>query len=207
MCSKPPHVKLFAAVEEENLSSVEAILSKGSVDLGFQHHDFGGQTVLHRAARHLDAGILKALLKAGADPLVVSQDGKTALMTAVYFGNVQAVKTIIEIGINDLLGMIDDSRANAFHYGSQKGRAEILTLLLNVCPGDAQNFVNACDAGNNTPLHKAALGGHNSAIRVLLDHGADPAAKNFDNMTAAECCAFAKPDGYESCVEMLQSKK
>jgi cytohesin len=206
MCTKPPHIKLFGAVEAQDLNAVEAILSKGSVDLGFQHPDMGGASVLHRAARHTEAGIFNALLRAGADPLAISKDGKTALMTAVYFGNVKTVKSLLNLGIGDLLGIADDSRSTAFHYCSQQGHSEILSMLIEASGEEVNTLISSRDAGNNTPLHKAAIGGHVDAVRLLLKSGAESSVKNFDDMTPAQCCIFFEPKGYEACMAALETK-
>ena len=46
--------------------------------------------------------------------------------------------------------------------------------------------VNACDTAGQTALHKAAFLGYAAAVRVLLDSGADPSARDGDGRTALD---------------------
>lgn len=46
--------------------------------------------------------------------------------------------------------------------------------------------VNSRDAAGQTALHKAAFLGYAAAIRVLLDHHADPAARDHSGLTPLE---------------------
>lgn len=46
--------------------------------------------------------------------------------------------------------------------------------------------VNACDTTGQTALHKAAFLGYAAAVRVLLDNGADPGARDHAGVTALD---------------------
>jgi ankyrin repeat protein len=46
--------------------------------------------------------------------------------------------------------------------------------------------VNACDTAGQTALHKAAFLGYAAAVRVLLDSGADPGARDGGGLTALD---------------------
>jgi ankyrin repeat protein len=46
--------------------------------------------------------------------------------------------------------------------------------------------VNATDLSGETPLHKAAAAGNPGIVMYLLEHGANPMIKSFQNKTALD---------------------
>jgi hypothetical protein len=70
------------------------------------------------------------------------------------------------------------------HRPAESGNAAVLETML-ACGFDP----GAKDKDSVTPLHRAAMGGHVEAARVLLDHGADVHA--LDGMFAAPPLVWA----------------
>ena len=70
------------------------------------------------------------------------------------------------------------------HRPAESGNAAVLETML-ACGFDP----NAKDKDNVTPLHRAAMGGHVDAVRVLLNHGADVNA--LDGMFSASPLVWA----------------
>ena len=71
------------------------------------------------------------------------------------------------------------------------GESDIVELLLVHHAG-----INEGDRNGDTPLHYAARGGNLSAVRVLLDHGADPTVWNKQNRTAADVAEYRITKGF-----------
>jgi Ankyrin repeats (3 copies) len=129
--------------------------------------------------------LIELLCDCGAEP-----DG--ALEAAAAHGELEAAKALMRRGarINlpvaavlgkfeesqNLLATADDSdRRKALALASQYGREAIVQLLLDagVDPNGYRGFHS-----HSTPLHQAALGGHEHVARLLLEHGASADARD-----------------------------
>ena len=110
-----------------------------------------GATPLLRAALCGDLTVVRLLLDHGADPLIPTFDMTTPLMAAAGVGWAEGF---------------------TFQY-SEDETVELLKLLL-----DKGAVVNAANKDGITALHGAAYKGANKAVQLLVDRGADLAAKD-----------------------------
>ena len=134
---------------------VQLLLSKGAkVDAP----DPAGITPLIAALSVDDRQTARLLLAAGADVHSVARIGTTAtpLIAAAYRGNVDTIRTL-------LAHKVDVSTRSADDNGRVKNG-----LILS---------------GRVTALHAAVSSGELDAVRVLLDGGADPNARDIRGMT------------------------
>ena len=120
-----------------------------------------GTTPLLRAAKALDAPVVRLLLRHGADISLSNSRGITPVMAAAGMGSVDA-----------------DTRGFYLSEDTQKRAIDSLTLLL-----EAGGDVNAKDPRGLTPLHEAARWGWNDVVRFLVAKGADLNAKDAKGMT------------------------
>jgi ankyrin repeat protein len=104
-----------------------------------------GATPFLRAAQSGDAKLMRLLLDYGADPLITTKNGDTALMVAAGIGWVEGV---------------------TFEW-SPKENLEAVKMSLELGID-----VNAADADGRTALHGAAHKGRNDVVQMLIDHGA-----------------------------------
>jgi ankyrin repeat protein len=110
-----------------------------------------GATPFLLAAQSVDVPLMRVLVAAGADPLLPTRDGTTALMAAAGLG-------------------YEEGRQTAW---SEAAALEAVTLAREL-GGD----VNTIDDAGNTALHGAALTGANSVVSFLASQGATLDVKN-----------------------------
>ena len=110
-----------------------------------------GAAAFWRAAQSSDTELMRRLLDAGADPLVATDNGTTALMVASGIGWVEGVT----------------------HEWSRDQNAQTVNLLLELGAD-----VNARDQDGRTALMGAAHKGRSEVVQILVDHGADMAVRD-----------------------------
>jgi hypothetical protein len=92
---------LMLAVDRNAQARVRELTANGAA--GIDSRDWRGQTALFRAVRSLcydDTAIIAALLKAGADPNITLEHGRTPLADAVDGGKLEAVRVLLDAGAN-----------------------------------------------------------------------------------------------------------
>ncbi|XP_026423493.1 uncharacterized protein LOC113319453 [Papaver somniferum] len=92
--------------------------------------------------------------------------GQTPLSHAFAEGRLAAVEYLLEMGANPEI--LDDSNTSPLHYVTMSGHKHFIPLLLS-------KGINV-DVINNfgSPLQYAATAGDHDAVKVLMDHGANP---------------------------------
>jgi ankyrin repeat protein len=131
--------------------------------------DRDANTPLHRAVRghpgrgHSEAHymIVVALIRAGADVNPQNSDGESPLHIAASYGLAQVVELLIgngaEIDVGVGHGLQDEESSEA---------------------DDEDDYREPPINSGQTPLHLAAMRGHEEVVRILLDHGAEINARD-----------------------------
>jgi len=172
-----------------------------------------GEAPLHVTARRWDAAMAARLVAHGADVSRRNADGATAHTVAELYGNAEVAAFLLAHGAKDELSPLerfvaacaraDRGQAEALlaehpslrsqllpehhlmlHRPAESGNAAVLETML-----DCGFEPDARDKDGVTPLHRAAMGGHPDAVRVLLAHGADVNA--LDGMFSASPLVWA----------------
>jgi ankyrin repeat protein len=172
-----------------------------------------GEAPLHAAARRWDVPMVERLVEHGGDVARRQADGATPHTLAELHGNPAVAAWLLAHGAIDELSPLerfiaacaraDRPAADALlaahpglrsglgpehhqmlHRPAESGNAAVLETMLG-CGFNPE----AKDKDNVTPLHRAAMGGHVEAVRVLLRHGADVNAA--DGMFSASPLVWA----------------
>ena len=174
---------------------VEYLLDKGA---NIKASTKDGATALHRAAECGDVDMIRLLLEKGADINAQRKSGRVPLASAVVFGHGNAVRYLLSKGAKTNLGNMGLERA-VF-----QGNVEIVKALLEagteVKKSGNQVFTGL---GGPEPILVLACFSYNAdpqIVKMLLDRGADPAAKSQQGRTPLE---LARERGYEEVARLL----
>ena len=176
---------LVAAMSDPSAEIVKLLIDKGADP---KATDFLKTTSLRAATLGNDTETIRILIDAGVDVNAADLPGISPLMMAAgWNGNTRAVEMLLAKGANakaasrPVMGL--PARNGASEFGS-------LTALIMAAPfgppeliGDllsGGSDVNAKDVRGMTPIMLAVATDHQdqAVIKMLLEHGADPAAKS-----------------------------
>lgn len=140
---------------------------------------------------------IDALLKAGADPDAVSDDGDTMLLIAVVDDNVDIISSLLKanVDVNNSGSNFDPPLCLAVDGGNEA----IVSMLLN-----AGAKVDVRDSYGQTPLFLAVNQHSSSMVSLLLAAGADP---NIVRDSGATMLAYAACHGDAEIVRKLLKYK
>ncbi len=176
-----------------------------------------GQRLL-KAVQDADMDMVQSLLATGANPLVKSADGDTALSLAIREGHEEIVAALCgqtllidecNLGLRlaalqgstGIVKILVQGKANwkgknlALIAAASTGELDVLRLLL-----DSGADVNGQDAQGSSPLSAACFGGHRDAVDLLLEHKADV---NLADKSGATALMAATQGGYRDLAECL----
>jgi ankyrin repeat protein len=185
-----------AAASFGNAAMLNSLIRKGA------RIDGDREYALQLAASEGHTEAVQTLLKHGAlaDRRVADSeelgffDG-TELQAACDNKRVEVVRCLLEHGANPNLG--GGTFSSPIIAATQKAQPEILELLVRA-PGIDLNVVGSDDL--STPLINAAANMSMSAVKLLIQHGAEIDAKNAAGDTALIMAAWR---GDEDCVKLL----
>lgn len=89
-----------------------------------------------------------------------------------------------------ILMAVDKANNTAMHFACMRGHTDVMETILQTEIGSTQ--VNALNGKCQIPLHFAAYFGQLSAVKCLIDNGADIICKDRDGKSAADWCTMGK---------------
>ncbi|CAL8078487.1 unnamed protein product [Orchesella dallaii] len=217
-------------VSSGHCEKITKMCSKG-LDPNF-HCPETGETPLSMAAlMKKPSKLLIALVNGGALLDYRTKDGSTAMHRSVESKNVEAVKTMLDLGgspnYRDSKGLtplyisvatgadptlcemllhdhayIGAQDTQGWHETHQACRNGLVQHLEHLLYYGAD--MNARNASGNTPLHVCAVNNQESCARLLLFRGADKEALNFANQTPYQVAVIA---GNLELAEIIQNHR
>ncbi|KAL9617657.1 MAG: hypothetical protein Q9160_007574 [Pyrenula sp. 1 TL-2023] len=169
-------------------------------------------TALHLAATNGDTNIVSLLVSSRHRINLESRtsDGRTPLHAAVLASQLHTVSLLLDHGADieahdlhkrtSLHLVVGSGPSDMLISTSQTPSAQIL-ILSHLLHRNASTAARESDG--STPLHIAAYEGDVTAVKVLLDAGADSEAKRMGNITAAE---LAKKVGQVEVMRIFEDR-
>jgi ankyrin repeat protein len=140
-------------------------------------------TLLHLAVDVNQWDVATILLERGAEVDARDKYSMTPLHKAAIFNRVNLAKLLIEehADLDVLAPKYGYILVSPLHLAAEVGAADMVDLLAE--SGANMNPQPASGPVNPSPLHLAAAKGQYAAAKALLDHGADPAARDRNGRT------------------------
>lgn len=178
----------FRAVGTDDAASVRNLLARG---FDGNTPDPKGQHALLLAVREKSAKVADELLRWPAINVEVRNAAdESPLMMASLQGLTELAQKLVAKGAD-----VNKPGWAPLHYAATKGHLAIMTLLL-----DNHAYIDAESPNGTTPLMMAAFYGTPSAVKLLLEAGADPMLKNTQGLTAID---FAQRNSRQDSAEII----
>jgi ankyrin repeat protein len=168
---------IFAAVKSGDVAAVKKMVADNPKLVGLKDTGFGA-TPLHWAALKGHDAVVEVLLAAGANASAPNREGETPLEVAERAKRTGAVAILKRAGGGGSAPSLDGIFAAA-----RDGDVQRVNAMITKDPA----VVNTKDARfGATPLHWAALKGHEAVVDLLMANGASPKAVNKDGETPVQ---------------------
>eukprot|EP00752_Nemacystus_decipiens_P014367 g12779.t1 len=181
-------VPLEHAAARGNLNLVNTLLKAGA-DGSAGWRGCRGRTLLDAAAVGGSAGVVTALLGAGAQPdvnVVSLSPKRSALYVAMVCGHEEVARRLIQAGA-DVSFEDPVDQCSVLHEAACWGNEQLVNDLL-VGGADPTCFADKY----GTPLHQAAAAGHPAIVSALLASGVDTDVLDRRHGTTPLICAALK---------------
>ena len=181
---------LHCAVEENQVQMVQYLVNKGAkVDA----RDRQLRTPVHLACLKGYSNLVRYLVEQRADPFERDIQGRTCMHFSCCSASSNSFHEVIAIlsgASTDLVHMTDHAGRSPLHYAvfnTFSGQIKMIQQLLVLGAN-----INAVDADRRTPLHYAAMEGKSTVIPLLVQNGAGPGLKDYEQQTPADLATSEK---------------
>ncbi len=164
----------FSAIKSDDATTVRSLLTRG---FDGNVRDAKGDHALHVAIREGASKAVQALLSwEKVEVEARNKADESPLMLAALGGQLDIVKSLIARDAD-----VNKPGWTPLHYAATRGHLDVMRLLL-----DQNAYIDAASPNGTTPLMMAAFYGTPSAVKLLLEAGADPFLKNQQDLTAID---------------------
>jgi len=164
----------FTAIKQDDAAQVSALLNRG---FDPNTSDPAGVSGLMLAMKESAFQAVKVLLNHPQIKVEVrNATDESPLMLAALKGEIALCQLMIRLGAD-----VNKPGWTPLHYAATHGHIEVLNLLL-----EENAYIDAASPNNTTPLMMAAHYGTPSAVKLLLEAGADPMLRNDLGLSAID---------------------
>jgi uncharacterized protein len=164
----------FSAIRNDDAATIQSLLRRG---FDANTRDPNKQHGLYLALREPSLKAAKVLIDWPKTDLNASNDAdETPLMMAVLKGHTELVTALLNKDAD-----VNKTGWAPLHYAATSGNVTLIGALL-----EKHAYIDAESPNGTTPLMMAAMYGTPSAVKLLLEEGADPLLKNQIGMTAID---------------------
>ena len=140
---------------------------------------------LFEAIQDGNIGLVKELVKNGADVNCIDKTGQSPLHRACYLGHLDIVRVLIANGA-DIHQRASDLQLTPLHSATMNGDCQVVAFLI-----DNGADIHARDAAGGTPLLAACWVGALDTVKYLISKGA---GNRFQNSTRGYTLALCMPE-------------
>ena len=178
----------FVAIKQDDAKTVSALLSRG---FDANTRSASGDPGLSLAIREPALKVAATLIAWGKTEVEArNSKDESPLMLASLHGLLDISKQLIARGAD-----VNKPGWAPLHYAATKGHLAVMELLL-----EHHAYIDAASPNGSTPLMMASLYGTASAVKLLLEAGADPLIQNEQGLTAID---FAHRDKRAESAEII----
>ncbi len=188
ICNAGSYDDFFKAIQQDDARTVSALLSRG---FDANTRNPAGEPGLLLAVREPSPNVAAVLL--GWEKIDVearNPQDESPLMIASLKGRLDLARQLIEKGAD-----VNKPGWAPLHYAATNGHVQVMNLLL-----ENHAYIDASSPNGSTPLMMATMYGTPSAVKLLLEEGADPLLKNTLGLTAID---FAQRAGRAESAEII----
>lgn len=178
----------FVAIQQDNASVVRELLHRGFDPNTPDPHGYFG---LMLALKGPSLKVVDVLLSHPAIRVEVrNANDESPLMLAAIKGLTEVCNRLIALDAD-----VNKQGWTPLHYAATGAQSTTIQLLLN-----NHAYIDAASPNGSTPLMMAAMYGSVTAVKLLLESGADPLLKNDLGLSAID---FARRTGKTDSVEVI----
>ena len=157
-------IALFAAVDREELNTIEKILKEDKSFINVKTSQ--EETLLHIAMRKENLNMASLLLRYGAEVDALNKFGSTPLYNAIYQGDITGIEFLIGAGAN--IEFRNYKGNTPLHWAVDCQKPRVCSFLISKGVN-----INAQNNEGETPLFMACDQNLYEIFKILFDAGAD----------------------------------
>eukprot|EP00850_Spirogloea_muscicola_P008200 SM000043S15828 [mRNA] locus=s43:431291:439771:+ [translate_table: standard] len=189
---------IFCAISSGSIECLQALIERGA-NVNGRLKDGLGPSVAHVCAFHGHPDCMQELVKAGADPNAVDDEGESVLHRAVAKRHTECALAILESGGCPSMATVNPKGLTPLHLCIASANITVVKQWLELASKDQLEAALEIPSSVGSPLCMAAAlkkfrPKARELVKVLLSAGAQPEAKDVQRGQTALHCAASSND-------------